>query len=227
MRKRTIRVFIVVLIAALFVTGCSFATAGGLSDSSIASSAPSGDDNASSGPESSSAASSEVPVTEDKAGLGKVLIVYYSFTGNTREVADLLKDKTGGATFEIEPDFDYNRPDVEAVAKEQVNEGFKPKLKTAVSDIETYDVIFVGSPIWWFSVTPPVMSFLSETDLAGKKVVPFCTYIDAYGDFFKQFEAACPDAQVVSGRDFKSAELKDSDALEAKIDAWLAEIKEG
>ncbi len=226
MRKRMIRVFIIMSILTLFVTGCSSATIGS-PDSGAASSAPSSGDEVSSGPGSSSDASSATPAAEDKAGLGKVLIVYYSFTGNTRQVADILKDKTGGVTFEIEPDFNYSRPDIEAVAKEQVNEGFKPKLKTAVSDIETYDVIFVGSPIWWFSVTPPVMSFLSEYDLTGKKVVPFCTYIDAYGDFFKQFEEACPDAQVVSGRDFKSAELKDSDTIEAKIDTWIAEIKEG
>lgn len=159
-----------------------------------------------------------------KYSFGKVLIVYYSMSGNTDKVANSIKELTGGDIFSIETVENYARADVTDVVKKQISEGYKPKLANSVSNIEQYDTIFIGSPVWWFSVSLPVMSFLSQYDLKSKKIVPFCTCGSNYGDFFKQFEKACKGGKVQKGIDFKSEELNDMDKAKSKLENWLKEI---
>jgi flavodoxin len=161
----------------------------------------------------------------DNKGLGKVLIAYYSFQGTTVKVVDIIKDMTEADTCRIEPEFDYLRADVEEVAKKQISEGYKPKLKNSLPKIDEYDVIFVGSGVWWFSPPPPVMSFISQCDLKNKKVVPFCTYKGAVGEYFEKLENACPGAKVLTGRDFSNSELNDMDKVKQKIENWLKELE--
>lgn len=158
----------------------------------------------------------------------KILIVYFSLTGNTRKAAGMMKDIMDGKLFEIEPDFDYSKvsskSEMEKLGKEQVKSGFLPDLKNSVKDFDSYDVIIIGSPVWWFCVTPPVMSFLSEYDFKGKTVVPFCTCGSAEGDFFKQLEDAVPDAKVLDGLKITEAEFYDEKKLKEKIETWLEKI---
>ena len=163
---------------------------------------------------------------ENKSDFGKVLIVYYSFSGNTLQAANEIKEITGGDIFEIVPDFDYNRPDLEQVGKKQVADNYKPKLKTSIENIASYDTVFVGSPVWWFSAAPPVMSFLSEYDLSNKTVIPFWTYHSADGDIFNQFKEACSNSVVIGGGGFTSAEAKNPKVLKEKVGQWLKEIAE-
>lgn len=159
----------------------------------------------------------------------KILIAYFSLTGNTGKVADILKDKTEGKIFEIEPDFDYSKvkskKEMEALGQEQVDSGFKPELKNSVTDISSYDFIFIGSPVWWYSVTPPVMSFLSQYNLEGKTVIPFCTCGNIEGDFFTQFKDAIPDAEVLEGLTVTEADFVDEEELDKKIQTWLDELQ--
>lgn len=162
---------------------------------------------------------------KEKNKLGNVLIVYYTFSGNTGLVAETIKKKTGGELIKIEPVENYYRADLEEYAKKQVDEGYKTKIKNNPIDITAYDTIFIGSPIWWFTFAPPVHTFLSEYDFKGKRVAPFCTQISAYGSFFSDVEKACPGAKVLPGRDFRSAEISDMKKVNAKIDAWLKELQ--
>ena len=112
------------------------------------------------------------------SGPRKVLVAYYSHTGNTRAVAEYIREATGGDLFEIVPVKPYSsdyRTVVEQARKE-IGAGFCPELKTQVEDMGRYDLVFVGSPCWWGTVVPPVSAFLSSHDLAGKTVVPFMTH---------------------------------------------------
>ncbi len=108
----------------------------------------------------------------------KMLVVYYSHSGNTREIANLIQKETEADTFEIQTEKPYPKEynDVVNQAKEEINKGCKPALKSKVNNLKDYDVIFVGSPNWWSTIAPPVTAFLSENDLSGKTVVPFCTH---------------------------------------------------
>lgn len=112
--------------------------------------------------------------TENK----KILIAYYSYSGNTKEVAEAIHEKVGGDLFEIKAEGTYPeeyRP-MTAQAKKEIQEGFRPKLTTKVEDMSQYDIVFLGSPNWWSTITPQVSSFLEAYDLSGKTVVPFITH---------------------------------------------------
>lgn len=108
----------------------------------------------------------------------EVLIAYYSYSGNTRAVAEAIREKVGGDLFEIKAEGTYPseyRPMTEQVKKE-IREGFRPKLTSFVADISKYDTVFIGSPNWWGTIAPQVSSFLEIYDLSGKTVVPFITH---------------------------------------------------
>ena len=219
------KIIIPVLTAALFISGCGAGNGGTKSVSGQPVPPDSSASLESSTPPASSEQLDAAPSEAVKSGFGKVLIAYYSLQGHTREAANLIKDMTGAEIFEIQPVENYLRADVEEIAKKQVAEGYKPELKNSVSNIEEYDTIFIGSPVWWYSVSPPVMSFLSQYDFEGKTVVPFCTYGSAYGDFFKMFKDACPGAEVLDGMDVTNSESEDMDKVKEKIRLWLEEIQ--
>ena len=108
----------------------------------------------------------------------KILIAYFSWGGNTKSIAEKIQTKTGGDMFRIEtaapyPE-DYNET-AYGVAKKQHEEGIKPELKDN-GDVSSYDVIFVGTPAWWYTMAPAVKTFLSENNFEGKTIVPFITH---------------------------------------------------
>lgn len=108
----------------------------------------------------------------------KILIAYYSYSGNTREVAEAIYKQVGGDLFEIKTEGTYPdeyRP-MTNQAKKEIQDGYRPKLTTAVADISQYDTVFIGSPNWWGTITPQVSSFLESYDLSGKKIIPFITH---------------------------------------------------
>lgn len=131
----------------------------------------------------------------------KVLIAYYSWSGNTKEVAEAIAEKTKGTLFRIETIKSYPeeyRATTEQ-AKKEINEGFRPELKDKVADIAQYDVIFIGSPNWWGTIAPAVSTFLATTDLKGKKVIPFITHGGGgVQNTIKDLSAQCIDCNVVS-----------------------------
>ncbi|WP_169717856.1 hypothetical protein SPSIL_005500 [Sporomusa silvacetica DSM 10669] len=101
-----------------------------------------------------------------------------SFEGNTKAFAESIQKQVGGDLFFIEPQAAYPKDRDKTIekAKGEVESKYKPQLVNNVADIRSYDVIFIGTPIWWYTVSPPVRTFLSEYDLADKTVVPFSTH---------------------------------------------------
>ena len=108
----------------------------------------------------------------------KVLIAFYSYSGNTKTVAEAIHAKIGGDLFEIKAEGTYpvEYRTMTEQAKREILSGFRPKLTTSVPNMEQYDVVFIGSPNWWGTITPQVGSFLESYDFAGKTVVPFITH---------------------------------------------------
>jgi len=108
----------------------------------------------------------------------KILIAYYSYSGNTAKVAKKIQEKVGGDLFEIKAEGTYpeDYSAMTAQAKKEINEGFRPKLTTSVAGMAQYDTVFIGSPNWWGTITPQISSFLETYDLSGKKVIPFITH---------------------------------------------------
>lgn len=107
----------------------------------------------------------------------KVLIAFYSYTGNTRAAALQIQKKVGGDLFEIKPVKAY--PTVYktcvAVAKKEINAGYLPPLAEEI-DISKYSIIFIGSPNWWGTMAPPVHTFIKNSSIEGKTIIPFFTH---------------------------------------------------
>lgn len=107
----------------------------------------------------------------------KVLIAYYSYSGNTKSVAKKIQSLTGADLFEIQPAKEYSKSYDEVVNLAQIEKqnNIKPELVKNV-DVSGYDVIFVGTPVWWYTMASPVRTFLSNNNFEGKTVMPFCTH---------------------------------------------------
>lgn len=107
----------------------------------------------------------------------KVLIAYYSYSGNTKSVAKKIQSLTGADLFEIKPAKEYSKNYDEVVNLAQIEKqnNIKPKLVNN-GDVSGYDIIFVGTPVWWYTMASPVRTFLSNNNFDGKTIMPFCTH---------------------------------------------------
>ncbi len=107
-----------------------------------------------------------------------ILVVYYSFSGNTRGLAESIAEAAHGTLRELIPEqaytFDYNAAAKEA--RSQTARGHCPKLRAGDGPIDAYDTVFIGTPNWFGSIAPPVRTFLRHHSFAGKTVIPFCTH---------------------------------------------------
>lgn len=161
-------------------------------------------------------------ISESQAGTkARTLVVYYSQTGNTRAVAEHIRDLTGGDLVELVPVDPY--PDDYAAttqqAKRELQSGYKPPLETNVTNIAAYDIVCVGSPNWWGTVAGPVKTFLSDYDLSGKTVAPFITHGGGgAGRSVADIETLCPRSTVVKGLAINGYSAATS---RADVAAWL------
>ena len=144
-----------------------------------------------------------VPATEPPDGDGeKILIAYFTRSGNTQTLADIIQDKTGGTKFKIEtvkayPE-DYNGVLAEALKEKEENA--RPELKTRVDNMSDYDTVFIGYPIWHGDTPMAVRSFLESYDFTGKKVIPFCSSgSSAPQTSYNSVSEAVPGAHVLEG----------------------------
>ena len=186
--KRTLSL-LMSLVMALSLAACG---GNGNSSSQASSAAPESSAAESSASESSSEASSEISSeapsssqaqSEDTGSGSSALVVYYSATGNTAQVAQYIADATGGDLFEIQPvepytDDDLNWTDDNSrVSQEHADESLRDVELVAdtLENWEQYDTVFIGYPIWWGIAAWPVNGFVQANDFSGKTVIPFCT----------------------------------------------------
>ena len=135
----------------------------------------------------------------------KTLILYYSYGGNTRRVAQMIQKEVGGDLAEIQTVQPYTG-DYNAVVDQgqrEIDSGFCPELKPLSVDLKDYDTVVLGSPVWWYTFAPAMHSFLKEADLAGKRVYPFATNGGWLGHTLKDFAKACKGAEVKPGLDVR------------------------
>lgn len=132
--------------------------------------------------ETSTAAESQSAGNDGPQG-GKTLVVYYSASGHTEDVAKVIADAAEADLFELEPVTPYTSDDLNytnadsRVSKEHENEDQRKVelVSVAVDDWDSYETVLIGYPIWWGIAAWPVDSFVEENDFTGKTVIPFCT----------------------------------------------------
>ena len=155
----------------------------------------------------------------------KILVVYFSHSGNTREIARQIQEATGADVFEIVP-VDPYPTDYDAVvdqAKHELRTEYRPILKSNGPELKAFDAIFVGSPNWWSTIAPPVMTWLSAHDLSGKTIVPFITHEGSrQAKSVQDVKRLSPGATLLDGRAFWGSDVNNS---REDIQRWLREIK--
>ncbi len=154
--------------------------------------------------------------------MGKILIVYYSYSNTTRSLAEDIAIITDGDIRELVPDkpysFTYNGATKEV--RNEIERGYCPKLLSGNEPIEEYEYIFIGSPNWFKSFAPPILSFLRNVDLTGKTVIPFCTHGGGgFGQIETNISKECPNSKLLSG--FTAA----GDFDVKQVQDWLDRIK--
>ena len=155
----------------------------------------------------------------------KILIAYYSHSGNTQEIANQIQKMVGGDLFSIEPVEKYPSSYRETlkVSKVQIDNDIKPDLIEEVEDFEQYDVFFVGSPNWYSTIAPPVTSFLAKYNLTGKTVIPFVTHGGGgRANCIIDIKKIIPNVTVFEGFVISGSRVN---SAEEKIRIWLREIR--
>ena len=156
-----------------------------------------------------------------KAETPKVLVLYYSQTSNTKAVATEIATQLGADIEEIVPTKPYDE-DFQATierCKQDREQGISPEIQPLAADIAKYDVVFLGYPVWFGTYAPPVITFLNQVDLSGKKVVPFCTFgSGGLESSMKDLAEAQPKAEILPGYGVRAARLE---AAPKEIDQFL------
>ena len=155
---------------------------------------------------------------------GNVLVVYYSATGNTQNVANIIADITGGDLFELEPvdpytDEDLNYSDENSrVSREHEDESLRnvELTSTTVDNWDSYDTVFIGYPIWWGEAAWPVNSFVENNDFTGKTVIPFATSASS-----GMGESGQLLADMAGTGDWQEGQRFSSSADEADVQEWI------
>ena len=159
-------------------------------------------------------------VEEEKVA-PKMLVLYYSQTGNTKAVATEIATKLEADIEEIVPVQLYDG-DFQATierGKKELDEGAFPEIQPIKADVTKYDVIFIGYPVWFGTYAPPVITFLNQVDLNGKKLVPFCTFgSGGLESSTKDLAEAEPNAEILPGYGVRAARL---DAMPNEVDQFL------
>ena len=129
----------------------------------------------------------------------RVLTVYYSWSnGNTERIAKLLQKEIGGDIVRIDTITPYegSYDDVVNQGQEEVQRGYEPEIKPLGVNISDYDVIAVGTPTWWYTMAPAVLTFLHTESFADKTVIPFMTNAGWPGNVIKDMKTACKGADI-------------------------------
>ena len=151
----------------------------------------------------------------------KMLVLYYSQTGNTKAVAVEIANKLGADIEEITMVNPYD-PDFQATTdrcKKDQEQGILPEIQPVKADIANYDIIFLGFPVWFGTYAPPVTTFLNSADFSGKKIVPFCTFgSGGLESSVKDLAAAEPGAEILPGYGVRAARLE---AMPKEVDNFL------
>lgn len=160
----------------------------------------------------------------------KLLIVYYSWSnGNTERIAKMLQKEAGGDLVKIDTVQPYigSYDEVVNQGQEEVNRGYEPEIEPFSVDISDYDVIAVGTPTWWYTMAPAVLTFLHGQDFTGKTVVPFMTNGGWPGHVIKDMKAACKSAEVTCEMQvqFDSTGGDRLETSEKQIEQWIQKVK--
>lgn len=143
--------------------------------------------------------------------------------GNTESAALELQTQVGGDLFAIKTVQTYpvDHRECSAIAEEEMRSDARPELSTHVENMDDYDTIYIGYPIWWYQEPMAIRTFLEEYDFSGKTIIPFCTTLGAgVEESEDNIKALCPDSSVLEGLTLYTGR----DTFSEPIAEWLGEL---
>lgn len=159
--------------------------------------------------------------------MSKILIAYFSYTGNTGKIVEQIQKKMKFDMFRIETEIAYSNDFNQVVdqGQKEVNRDFRPALKTKVNNMDEYDTIILCSPIWWYTMVPAIKSFLASYDFAGKTIAPLITNGGyGLGKSMSDLKKLCPDSKILSVLELSFDEDRLQTPIE-ELDNWLSKLK--
>lgn len=139
--------------------------------------------------------------------MSKKLVAYFSASGVTEKVADMIAEAAGANIYEIKPEIPYTTADLNWMDKksrssvEMSDKIIRPAIADTDANVEAYDEIVVGFPIWWYVAPTIINTFLESYDFSGKKIVLFATSGGSgFGNTVSELAPSAPGAQIVEGK---------------------------
>lgn len=153
--------------------------------------------------------------------MSKTLVAYFSASGVTAKLAKTQADAIGADLFEIRPEVPYTSADLNwndprsRSSVEMNDKSFRPAVSGKVEEMDQYDRVFVGFPIWWYVAPTIINTFLEQYDLTGKTVIPFATSgMSGMGQTNRELKNSCKGAKLMEGKRFSNG------ARAAELRAW-------
>ena len=154
----------------------------------------------------------------------KRLVAYFSASGVTKKVAEMVAGAADGDLYEITPKVPYTTADLNWMDKksrssvEMSDKSIRPEIAGAELDVSAYDEILIGFPIWWYVAPTIINTFLESHDFAGKKIILFATSGGSgFGNTVKELQPSAPGAEITEGRVLNRA-------TQQQIDNWVKEL---
>lgn len=150
------------------------------------------------------------------------LVVFFSYTGHTKMIAEMIKEKVNCDILELSPVKPYS-DDYQTVVDEEQNNNESDKIieiNKIDKNLSDYDEIIIGTPVWWYSIAPTVRTFLKENDLSGKVIKPYATNAGWLGHTFKEIEQLCPNSKIDLGMNI----VFDSNYYDTKLITKISDV---
>ena len=148
--------------------------------------------------------------------MSRKLVAYFSASGVTAKVAETLSEAIGADLYAIEPEIPYTKSDLNWMDKqsrsslEMKDLSSRPAIKGRCDNMDEYDTIFVGFPVWWYVAPTIINTFLESYDMSGKTIVPFATSGGSgMGKTNEKLQPSCPNSKLLDGKVFKKTVGKD------------------
>ena len=229
MRKRGFILMTVCILIVGMLAGCGARSGQDESQTQSNTGAASENESSAATTEDDSTEASNEAETDGDGTQGKTLVVYFSATGNTERVAEVIADTTGGELFELEPvdpytdeDLNYN-DDNSRVSQEYADESLRnvELVADTVDDWQDVERIYIGYPVWWGIAAWPVNTFVEANDFTGKTVIPFCTSASSgLGDSGELLAEQAGTGDWQEGMRFRSS-VSDEDVV-----AWVESLEQ-
>ena len=157
--------------------------------------------------------------------MSKSLVAYFSASGVTARVAEKLAKAINADLYEIAPEVPYTKADLNWMDKksrssvEMNDRNSRPAIGTTVDNMDQYDTVFVGFPVWWYREPSIIDTFMESYDFTGKTVIPFATSGGScLGESYKNLQSLAPGAKVINGEKFPGS------ISEEKLKSWAEGI---